>query len=385
MSSKSRKKKKSIWRSTFYRVYFALVALALIAIAIGTVWLQGVLKDYESAQPKYVAQDVARLFENADYDAIYSLDTSAGQFEGGDRALYVDNLRQLTEGRDVAWTAAFSANKDERKYNVTLDGDRFATFTLVPSGETTARGNRLWKLGSVTTLVELQQPEPEPEPEATEAPEVPEQVYLCRITVPTGYTVTVDGETLTDQNATATDKPLFEADFLPPGVSNPTMTEYLYDAATQTPQIQVTDESGAPAALEVAADRELTWTSPMKSDETYSQQYGKAAVALGRQVAKFMNKDAKKKAIERICAKGSPAEQIFDNLNNTFATPHRGISFKDEAVSDFYVLSPDCFTCRVSFDTILKTEKGDAVYPTAYTFCVVKDGDEGKLYNIQIY
>ena len=66
MSSKSRKKKKSIWRSTFYRVYFALVALALIAIAIGTVWLRGVLKDYESAQPKYVAQDVARLFENAD-------------------------------------------------------------------------------------------------------------------------------------------------------------------------------------------------------------------------------------------------------------------------------------------------------------------------------
>ena len=91
MSSKSRKRKKSIWRSKFYRVYFVLVALALVAIIIGTFWLQGVLRDYESAQPKYVAEDVAKLFENADYEAIYLLDTSAGQFQG-DEALYAPRL-----------------------------------------------------------------------------------------------------------------------------------------------------------------------------------------------------------------------------------------------------------------------------------------------------
>ena len=381
----SRKKKKSIWRSTFYRVYFALVALALVAIAIGTMWLRNVLRDYESAQPKYVAEDVGQLFKNADYDAIYNYDTSATQFEGGDKALYVDNLKQLTDGKAVEWTPAFSANKDERKYNVNLGGERFATFTLVPSGQTTARGNTLWRLGSVTTLVELQQATPEPEPEATPAPEEPVELFLCRITAPAGYTVTVDGETLTADNATTSEKTLFEADFLPPGVANPALVEYLYDATTRTPQIQATDENGAQTPVEAVADRELTWSCPMRSDEAYSQQYGKAAIALAKQVAKFMNKDARKKAIERICAKGSPAEAIFDNLNNTFATPHNGISFKDEAVSEFYVLSQDCFTCRVSFDTVLKTEKGDAVYPTAYTFCVIKDEDGGKLYNIKVY
>ena len=191
----SSKKKKSIWHSTFYRVYFALVALALVAIAIGTLWLRGVLRDYESAQPKYVAEEVGQLFKNADYDAIYKVDTSAAQFEGGDAALYVNHLKQLTAGRNVEWTPAFSANRDERKYNVNLDGERFATFTLVPSGQTTARGNTLWKLGSVTTLVQLQQATPEPEPEPTPEPEPPAQVYTCRITVPTGYSVTVDGET----------------------------------------------------------------------------------------------------------------------------------------------------------------------------------------------
>ena len=379
----SRKKRKSIWNSTFYRVYFALVALALVAIAVGTVWLRGVLRDYESAQPKYVAEDVGKLFENADYEAIYNVDTSAAQFEG-DEALYLDNLRELAAGRRVEWTPAFSANKDERKYNVNLDGERFATFTLVPSGQTTERGNTLWKLGSVTTLVELHQATPTPEPEATPEPE-PAVKYTCRITVPAGYSVTVDGETLSADNAATEEKALFEADFLPPGVKNPVLVEYRYDAASETPQVAVSDETGAPMAVAAVEGKELTWSCPMKSDEAYSAQYGSAAIALAKQVAKFMNKDARKKAIERVCARNSPAESIFDNLNNAYATPHTGISFKDESVSEFYVMADDCFTCRVSFDTVLRTEKGEAVYPTAYTFCVIKEGDAGKLWNIKVY
>ncbi len=379
----SRKKRKSIWNSTFYRVYFSLVALALVAIAVGTVWLRGVLRDYESAQPKYVAEDVGKLFENADYEAIYNVDTSAAQFEG-DEALYLDNLRELAAGRRVEWTPAFSANKDERKYNVNLDGERFATFTLVPSGQTTEKGNTLWKLGYVTTLVQLKQATPTPEPEATPEP-APAVKYTCRITAPAGYSVTVDGEALSADNATTTEKALFEADFLPPGVKNPTLVEYLYDAASETPKVEASDETGAPVAVEAVEGKELTWSCPMKSDEAYSEQYGSAAIALAKQVAKFMNKDAKKKAIERVCARNSPAESIFDNLNNTYATPHTGISFKDEAVSEFYVMADDCFTCRVSFDTVLRTEKGNAVYPTAYTFCVIKEGDAGKLWNIKVY
>ena len=378
-----KKKKKSIWRSKFYRVYFVLVGLALVAIVVGTFWLRGVLADYESAQPKYVAQDVGKLFENADYEAIYNVDTSAAQFEG-DVALYLDNLKELAAGRRVEWTPAFSANKDERKYNVNLDGERFATFTLVPSGQTTQRGNTLWKLGSVTTLVQLRQATPTPEPEATPEPE-PSVKYTCHVTAPAGYIVKVDGETLTADNATTSEKPLFEADFLPPGVKNPVLVEYQYDAASGTPKVEATDETGAQVALEAVEGKDLTWSCPMKSDEAYSQQYGSAAIALAKQVAKFMNKDARKKAIERVCAKNSPAEAIFDNLNNAYATPHTGISFKDEAVSEFYVLADDCFTCHVSFDTVLKTEKGDAVYPTAYTFCVIREGDAGKLWSIKVY
>ena len=380
--TKKRRKKKSIFRSTFYRIYFALVILCIVGIVFGVRWLNGLLADYESAQPKYVADEVGRLFETSDFEAIYEVDTSAAQFAGGDKALYTQELGELTRGGEVAWEASYSPSEDERRYSVTVDGERFATFSLVPSGETTARGNRLWKLGELTTLVQLQQPEPEPEPEPSAEPE---QLYLCRITVPTGYGVTVDGVALDENNAQVSHKPLFEDGFLPETVPNPTVTEYLYDATSPAPELRVTDESGAEQPVNPVPDREQTWTCPLKEDESCRQQYGDPTLALGRQVAKYIFKDAGKRSIQKICARNSPADQIFENLSNRYTTPHTGISFQNEVVSEFYSLSEDCFTCHVSFEVVLKTKNGDAVYPTAYTFCFIRQDGAGKLYNLLIY
>ena len=378
--SRGKRKKKSIFQSTFYRVYFALVLLALVGIAVGTIWLRGRLKDYESAQPKYVAQDVARLFENSDYETLYALDTSARQFDGGDEAFYVDSMSALTAGKDVAWSEAFSASENERRYNVTVDGERFATFTLVPSGKTTPKGSRLWKLDSVTTNVQLQEPEPEPTPE----PEEPEHAYPCRVTAPKGYTVTMDGVTLGAENAQLIERTLFEEEFLPEGVPNPVMIDYMVESPTVTPVFTAVDESGAAVEVTMSVDKALTWSCPLREDESYRVQYTGAAVSLGRQVAKFTSQDAEKKSILKVCAKDSPAAEIFENLSNTYFTPHSSVAFRNEEAADFYVLSENCFTCDVTFDFVLKTSRGEMVYPTHYTFCVVHDESAARLYNILI-
>lgn len=375
-----RKKKKSILKSRFYQIYFALVAVALIGIVVGTAWLKGVLRDYESAQPVYVAQDVAKLFEESDYRALYALDTSAQQVSEGDEAFYVDSMNALAAGKDVAWSEVFSTDADVKKYNVTLDGERFATFSLVPSGTTTPRGNRLWTLGSVTTNVMLRKPEPTPSP--TPEPEI--QIVLCRITAPKGYTVAVDGVTLDASNAQTSEKGFFEAGFLPDSVPNPAMIEYLYDADNDDPVVTAVDENGAEAAVNPSADRAQTWLCPPRQDEGYRLKYSEAAFALGKQVAKYISQDAEKKAIQKICAKNSPAEAIFENLGNRYTTPHKKVGFRNESASEFYVLSENCFTCRVSFDYIMQTSKGEMVFPTSYTFCVVHDENTGRLYNILI-
>ena len=369
--SKKSKKKKSILKSRFYQIYFGALALALILIVVGTVWLNGLLRDYESAQPVYVAREAARLFEASDFDRIYALDTSARDFGEEDKALYVDTLTELAQGKNVAWDEAFSSNEDERNYSVTLDGERFATFTLVPSGQTTSHGNRLWKLGSITTHV------------AGEGTEAAGDLSVApyRVKAPEGYTVTVNGRELTGEDAIATGEAIFQADFLPEGVTAPTMTEYAFFSEEGEPVLSAKDASGKEATVE--PDGDSRWVCNLKEDEDFKNQFSSAIVALAERVAKYTVKDLSRNGIMKDVASESPAESILKKFSNDWAPPHKTATVTDAKVTDFHVLSDDCFTCHVEFTFTLRTRRGnDYVYPTSYTFCVVKRKGAGKLYNI---
>lgn len=373
MDKKKQRKKKGLFSSRFYRIYFVVVALAVVAIVIGLIWLRGAVADYEVAQPVHAAEEVAALFEEGDWDRIHDLDTSAKDISGGDKALYVQQLTELTDDGDIAWSQAFSSNPDEMKYTVTLDDDKLATFTLVPSGRTTAHGNRLWKLGSITTHVAV---------EGTEAAAAGDlSVAPYRVKAPTGYTVSVNGRELTDADAMSTGEAIFQADFLPEGVNPPTMTEYAFFSDEGAPELTAKDASGVDA--EVQPDGDNRWVCPLKEDADFASQYSSAIIALAERVAKYTVKDLSRNGIMKDVADESPAESILKKFSNDWAPPHKTATVTDAKVTDFYVLSDDCFTCHVEFTFTLRTRRGnDYVYPTSYTFCVVKRKGAGKLYNI---
>lgn len=368
---KKNKKKKGLLSSRFYRIYFIVVAVALVAIVIGLVWLNGAVADYEVAQPVHAAEEVAALFEEGDWDRIYDLDTSAKDISDGDRALYVERLTELTDDGDIAWSPAFSSNPDEVKYTVTLEDDKLATFTLVPSGQTTAHGNRLWKLGSITTHVAV---------EGTEAAG-DLSVAPYRVKAPEGYTVTVNGRDLTAEDAITTGEAIFQSDFLPEGVTAPTMTEYAFFSDEGAPVLTAKDASGKEVAVE--PDGDSRWVCNLKEDEDFKNQFSSAIIALAERVAKYTVKDLSRNGIMKDVASESPAESILKKFSNDWAPPHKTATVSDAKVTDFHVLSDDCFTCHVEFTFTLRTRRGnDYVYPTSYTFCVVKRKGVGKLYNI---
>lgn len=372
--SKKNTKKKRLRDSRFYRVYFAVLTVALTLILVGTVWLMSFLRDLESAEPIYVARDVAALFEKGDYENLYRMDSSAGAIAGGDREFYVENLRRIADGKAVDWAEVFTEDPDEHRYTVTLDGERFANFVLVPNGRTNRRGHRLWTLGTLQTYVAVQEAEPEPTP----VPEA-ERVYL-RITAPKGYSVSVDGVALTAENASMTESPLFEDGFLPEAIVNPVMVTYDYGAESADAQIAVVDESGNPAVATRVGDN--AWSCPLKEDDSLRAQYSDAAYSLGQKIAKYTSKDGSKNAILAYCAPDSPARTTFNNLSNQYATPHSAVKFENPSVTEFYALSDNCFTCRVSFDYLMNTRDGVRTDPTAYTFCVITQGGDAKLYNL---
>ena len=374
MKKKKRKNGlRGLWESRFYRVYFIAVSVALLAIAIGLIWLRGVVRDYETAQPVHAAKVVAELFERGDYESLFAFDTSAQDAYNGDEAFYVDSLNQLTQGKAIGWREAFSSNPDEKKYAVTLDGDRFASFTLVPSGETTAHGNPLWQLGSVTTNVAVQEAE-----QPAQVLGDPESGVYSTFTVPTGYTVTVDGATMTEQNAIRTDIPFLPEGFLPSGLEGPTMVEYACYAG-DSPAISVTDETGA--AVEAVATADHAWRCEPRENEQMREQFSEAIIKLGERIAKYTVDDLSRERIGY--APDSPAETILKKFSNSWAPSHKSTRVVNPKVSDFYVISDDCFTCHVSFDFVLTSKReNDYTYPTSYTLCIIKRKGSGALYNI---
>ena len=364
---KREKKKRGILHSRFYQIYFCLVLLALVAIGFGLTRLNDELKDYESAEPVYVAEEVARLFEDGDFDAIYELDSAAEEFSGGDRDFYLKSMHSIADGASVSWSEE-RASVNEHRYGVTVDGVKFATFTLVPGDETTKLGNRLWKLDSVTTHVTLKEAEPE---------------YVFRITAPSDSVVTVDGRALGSEDRTGKTREIFPRDFLPEGLTAPELVEYSVSVGTETPEISAVDRDGNPQTLEADANDSHALSCGLTYNQDMQARFAKNVMNVAQQLAKYTSEDLGKYSMKKLCIDKSPAYNLVDSFDNQWAPHHSKVEFNNMVVDQFYQHSPDCITCRVSFEYVLiASAKEKKAYQTSYLFCFARDGRKPKLYNM---
>ena len=385
--AKKRRRRKSIWKSTFYRVYFALVALCVIGIIIGARYLNNVLADYESAQPVYAAQTAAQLFERADYETIYDYDTSASSIAEGDKEFYVESMREIAEGKDVTWSASYASSEDEKIYNVMLGNEKFAEISLVPSGRVTSHGNRYWTLNSITTYVTLGEQGNAGEGAAGEqagepAEEAPAGVAY-HITAPTDSTVVVNGVQLTQADAVST-APAVADGMLPASIPVPTLTEYVYYSENGAPQFIVTDQYGN--LQEPTQSGENAWSCSLPETPGVKEMFENAAVNVAQQLARLSAKTISKDAMLKYCAKESPARAAINSFDNSTGKNKKPESFENIVASNFYKYNDDSFSCHVSFDYISKfTSTVIKTYPTSYTLYFIREGDTGKLYSFTLF
>ena len=375
---------KRLLQSRFYRIYFGVVILVIALMCVGRVWLGRVLADYESSQPVYVAEDVVGLFEAGDYEKIYTLDASADAICDGDESFYLQSMQKLTDGKTIAWDEAFSPNEDERSYEVTLDGDRFASFSLVHSGETTKYGNPLWELGEVSTLVQLEAtptptPVPTPTPTPTPSP-TPVPVHKVQVIVPSDLTVTVDGVKLTNKNAILTTTRLYENILLPKGHKSPAYRKYVYETTNADPVVKATDAKGKKQKLSKTG--KYVYGRSIAFNSKLQKKYEEDVVKIAKRVALVTSSDYSVRRILTQCRKNSPAYKMFSEYSNTWGVQHTSTDFKHIKADQFYVVSGKYFTCRVRFDFVLRTVNGRRSYPTTYNLCFVRSGNGIKLYNL---
>lgn len=356
----AKRKKKSIFKSWFYRIYFLLIILCVIGICIGMRVLSGVMSEYEATRPVHAAEQVAELFEQRNFAGIYPYDAAAAKYAAGESAKYAEFMNGYAQGKTLTWQEAYSGKDDEKKYSVLLDGEKLGTFTLVPSGETSPHGYDYWKLDSVETGV------------------LPVTRYT--VTAPADSAVTVDGRALTEADALETNIKTSCAGMLPPDVPEATLTQYYADVCFDAPAISVTDRYGA--AQELTQDGEHAFSCGVPENESLKSLCEENVLAVAKKLANFTSEDLSQNKMLKYVVKNSPAYKTVKEFDNQWCPSHTGYEFQDVQTSDYYDYSDACFSCRVAFKYVIHYSKAeDNVYDTAYTLYFYKQDGSFRLYN----
>ena len=380
--------RKSLLNSRFYQIYFIVVAIALVGIFVGMFYLHGMLAEYESAQPDYVAEPVAQLFERGDFDALYAYDDTAASIADGDPAFYTERMRALTAGRSVTWRESVSMSDDEKLYKVLLDGEKFAEITLRKTGETTRHGTPLWQLAKVHTLVELATPAPTPEPTPVPATPVPTAepapaaAYACSVTVPEGWQVVLGNQPLTEDNASVTRTPSAAASLIPDNVPDRALVQYQFSSPTDHPALLIVDSNGE--WITPPDSDTLTWSYGWPEDTQLSELYGEDVLGMAKRFIQYSTKRLSQDSLLRSCAKGSPARDKIKNFDMSYGLTPKSDSYEDVVMSNFCRYSDGCFTCTISMNYVAHFGNTDKTFPVNYAFCFVSEGGEGKLYDFAL-
>lgn len=324
----------------FYVIYFSVMLAAILIVILLLQVVKSRLAEYEAAQPRYVAEEVfSRYFEPIDYTALLAdARYEAGEAESDDIMSYLMN--EIGE-EALTYSIGSSNDQNELKYIVKAGSKQLAAIVLNVSDLKTEHGFQTYEfsylelyLNTGAYLEELSR-------------------LVVTFEIPKTYSVIVDGELLSEEFITGTYTPSDGMKYYPPDVSEIEYAVYTVETLEKLPEeVVVTDPEGT--EVEVGFDEDtytymcgLSYSESMAADyagyvlealEKYSA-YVQAAenVGLGNVKGYF---DTDSDAYADVVEAGSTRWMVNE---------WSGIDFEDESVGEFYIHTPEIFSCRVTF------------------------------------
>lgn len=321
----------------FYTVLALLVLVGICFVAYGLKTLENWMADYESALPKYVAQNVFdKYFADPDYGALleaqgYTLSPAETK---DDLINYVK--AQIGDGETVYHEAVSGVTGDRIKYVVSAGETPFAQFTIIKSGETTEYGNELYML---------------------EGYEIYYKTETTSVTVvaPSDAQVRVNGYLLDKTYVTAAEET--ESCGHMPGkvLRNDDTTEgikfytyYIDGLLFDTENITVTDKNGFPC--NVTADENGVFTAEINYVDSLKEQFSETAVFFAEEYSKYAMAKGKFTNFESSLDPQSDLYTKIKTLEYYWVHQCDGYEITEQETSDFYSYSDDVFSCRVKIN-----------------------------------
>ena len=317
----------------FYKIYFVVLAIALIAAVIFIWWFNGFLADYEEAQPRHVADAIfEKYYKSGDFSLLASKCAESNPFESAEAVGAY--LRENYAGKEMSCTTG--ASKDGAPTYIVKVGDRkISSFTLKESSSKNPRGWEMYEEGDF---------------------EVYYATKDATVFAPTGYTVEIDGTALTDEFVAERGvlSPEAEANLLPEGIEGVTYVKYEVSGLIDDPEIKATSPEGrvSPVTFE---EKDGAYHAYPLFDEALQAELSEYVIEAVSQYALMMSDD---QYWGNVAGYFDPDSAIFDDAQDVsqytwFTLDHDSASITDASASQFLRYGEDVFSCRVKFTEVL--------------------------------
>lgn len=332
-------RRKKIFRGAlrFYTLLFGGILCVLILLWCLMNPLQTILTQYETSQPRYIADEIYNtLFADPDWALLYDMaGIQPTQFEGRDE--YVAYMEAKVGDQKLEYVEIPAGLTGEKCYSVRLAGEEVATFTMEPVDDGVSTFGR-WTFGKVEVFFTRQE--------------------SVAVTMMPGYTVYINGVPLDDSYTTLQVSTVAE-DYIPEGLHGYRYMQQKITGLLVQPEVVVLDEYNNPVPLTqdpVTGD----YTTPIK--DTVSMTWGEkdlVVTALQNQ-ALFAIRAIPMTQLREYFAPGSQAYEAITSTD-ALAEGWKTYAFDDSAtvVKDFYRYSDTLFSVWAEVTVNVADKKGN--------------------------
>lgn len=375
------------------RMYIVFLVLWSILLIGGGIWLWRYtgrcLVDYEKSQPENNAERLLEVFVGKVRDG--SIESEFKEFTDSEdwklpgvfesatliKEQYIDKLKSVKE---------YTCKKNEKSYSTTNP-----IYDILGDGEVVARMRMVsynpkkilailevceWKIESVMAVI-------------NDDYNTKDYVY----TVPSDYTVTVNGVKLTDEYIVKRGEVPKELAYVQDYVKIPTDVTYKVCDIMNQPEVVVTDGDGNTVNAELDANGCISITQEPKKGLDVPEERYNLALKTAQKWMDFVTNDLEGSnkglwEIRKYLLKDSlfyvKAEEYAKGVDITFVSSHtiENPEYTELEVTDYTEYSDDCFSIHIHFIKNMRLVKGNrrvtSTMDSTFYFIYVDDSDDGE-------
>lgn len=341
-------------KSLFYKIYFAVVALFVVALTVGLFVFSGWLEKYEAGQPENLVESTIEAYiKNGSFCEMrdnaglllskYETEDSVKNFfetTVKDKEITYSSISKRVEGSDLG-------------FGISADGQKFMNLYLKK-----ASGG-----GYELTCAEFE-----------------ETIYKeIKITAPANAEISVNGKPLEQE---------LRSDLVAPAISESYLSGEIIKKqfATVSNLIGSTPLVTSGEGFTVTADDGGIYAITLSAEDPDGAAIEAFAVEAAKTYSCYLQKDSSVAALRQYLATDTEFYKNVSTSYITYVAEHVSYRFDDVSVSELHKFSDNLYSCRIKMTHVIVSKTGEEHndYFDKYVY-VYKSGNSLKAVDMQIY